>query len=271
MLTPIFLKGGFSSYMKTNYNRCFICLLTLFLFISAISPLSAFASTDIPFSAEPWCHTMIFPEDEMVVPTTIIVYLPGAGHTGSDQDDLERFARANHPVKYSRENTIPMPDDCVIVCFQAHGEYDFRKKSDELCEVIHALSASCPEAKVILAGHSNGALATYKIAAANNPDIDGYVFISGTQIEGSEKLSLIPNCLVVYGYESLIACRRDFSNLFYNTDITDEKYREEISYVEEVTNNAYFVSKKWNHSTAPEVFQEDFFWEWVSNVTPLTE
>lgn len=257
--------------MKTNSKRWLICLVALGLLLSTLTPLSAYATTDLPFEAKPWCHTMIFPEEEIVVPTTIIIYLPGAGHTGSDKDDLERFAQANHPVKYSREDSIPMPDDCVIICFQAHGENDFRNKSDELSEVINALSGSCPEAKIILAGHSNGALATYQMAAKGNPDIDGYVFISGMKSENTEKLSMIPNCLVVYGYESMLSCRTDFSNLFYNTDITDKKYHGASSYVEEVTNNAYFVSTKWDHGSAPQVFQEDFFWEWVSNVTTLTE
>ena len=257
--------------MKPNYKRCAICLLTLFLFFSIISPISASATTDIPFHGEPWCHTIIFPEEEIVVPSTIIIYLHGAGHAGYDKDALERFARANHPVRYSREDNIPMPDDCIIICFQENGNNTFWSKSDKLCEVISALSENCPEAKIILAGHSNGALTTYKIAAEGNNDIDGYVFISGLRAEKSEKLSLIPNCLVVYGYESMLSCRRDFSNLFYNTDITDTQYHQEISYVEEITNNAYFVSREWTHGTAPEIFQKDFFWEWVTNVTPLTE
>ena len=114
-------------------------------------------------------------------------------------------------------------------------------------------------------------MATYEIAASNNPDIDGYIFISGMQTKESEKLSLIPNCLVVYGYESMVAHRTDFSNLFYDTDISDNKYSGEIAYVEEVTNNAYFVNRSWSHGTAPEIFQEDFFWEWVNNINVLTE
>lgn len=257
--------------MKTNSTRCLVCLLVVGLFLSTLTPLSVAATTDLPMNGEPWCQTMIFPEEDLVHPNTIIIYLHGAGHTGQTTDDLERFARANHPLKYSRDGTLEMPDDCIIICFQARAEYAFSKKSDELCEVIHALSESRPEAKIILAGHSSGAMATYEIAATGNPDIDGYVFISGMKTDKAEKLSLIPNCLVVFGYEEMLGCRTDFSNLFYNTDIGDNKYREEISYVEEITNNAYFVSKKWDHGSAPQVFLEDFFWEWVSNVTPPTE
>lgn len=257
--------------MKTNSTRCFIITLVLVLVLSTLTPLTAYATTDIPLHGKPWCQTIIYPEEEIVVPSTIIIYLPGAGHTGSTQDDLERFARANHPVKYSREGNLPMPDDCIIICFQSKAEGEFKKKSSELAEVIHALSESCPDAKIILAGHSNGCLATYKIAASLNPDIDGYVFISGLMNDEDGKLPLIPNCLVVYGYEDLSARRTDFSNLFYNTDISDKKYRDNICYVEEVTNNGYILNAEWTHGTAPQVFLEDFFWEWVSNVTPLTE
>ncbi len=257
--------------MKPQYRRCLILALTLILFVSAISTPAFAASTDIPFSSTPWCYTVILPEEDIVVPNTIIIYLPGAGHTGLNQDSLENFARANHPVRYSREDLIPMPDDCAIVCLQPYGESDFRTKQDQLCEIFQTLSTSFPEAKILLAGHSNGAMATYEIAASNNPDIDGYIFISGMRTKESEKLSLIPNCLVVYGYESMVAHRTDFSDLFYDTDISDKKYSGEISYVEEVTNNAYFVNREWNHGTAPEIFQEDFFWEWVNNINVLAE
>ena len=257
--------------MKTNSTRCLVCLLVIGLFLTTFTPITVAATTDLPLDGEPWCQSMIFPEEDLVHPNTIIIYLHGAGHTGQTTDDLERFARANHPLKYSREGSLEMPDDCIIICFQAKAEYSFSKKADELCEVIGALSESRPEAKIILAGHSSGAMATYEIATLGNPNIDGYVFISGMQTDQTEKLSLIPNCLVVYGYESMISYRRDFSNLFYNTDITDKKFSNEISYVEEVTNNAYFVNKNWDHGSAPQVFLEDFFWEWVSNVTVLTE
>ena len=257
--------------MKPQYRRCLFLALTLILFVSAISTPAFAASTDIPFSAMPWCYTVILPEEDIVVPNTIIIYLPGAGHTGSNQDSLERFARANHPVKYSREDLLPMPDDCVIFCLQAYGENDFRTKQDQLCEVIQTVSSSFPEANILLAGHSNGAMATYEIAASNNPDIDGYIFISGMRTKESKKLSLIPNCLVVYGYESMVAYRTDFSELFYDTDISDKKYSGEISYVEELTNNAYFVNREWTHGTAPEIFQEDFFWEWINNIGVFNE
>ena len=267
----MFLKGGFSRYMKNNSTRCFVCLLVIGLFLSTLTPLSVEATTDLPLDGEPWCQTMIFPEEDLVHPNTIIIYLHGAGETGQNLDDLERFARANHPLKYSREGILEMPDDCIIICLQAKTEGAFSKKSDKLCEMIHLLSVDQPDTKIILVGHSSGAMATYEIAAAGNPDIDGYVFISGMRTDKTEKLSLIPNCLVVFGYEEMLGCRTDFSNLFYNTDIGDNKYREEISYTEEITNNAYFVSKKWDHGSAPQVFLEDFFWEWVSNVTPPTE
>lgn len=257
--------------MKNNSTRCFVCLLVIGLFLSTLTPLSVEATTDLPLDGEPWCQTMIFPEEDLVHPNTIIIYLHGAGETGQKLDDLERFARANHPLKYSREGILEMPDDCIIVCLQAKTEGAFSKKSDKLCEMIHLLSVDQPDTKIILVGHSSGAMATYEIAAAGNPDIDGYVFISGMRTDKTEKLSLIPNCLVVFGYEEMLGCRTDFSNLFYNTDIGDNKYREEISYTEEITNNAYFVSKKWDHGSAPQVFLEDFFWEWVSNVTILTE
>lgn len=257
--------------MKPKFKRCLVCLLTLVLLLSAFAPLNVFATTDIPFHGKPWCQTMIYPEEEIVVPTTVIIYIPGAGHTGSSKEDLERFALADHPLRYSRNGDLEMPDDCIFICFQSQTEGEFKSKSDELCEVIHALAETLPDAKIILAGHSNGALATYKIAASNNPDIDGYVFISGLKNPEDNKLPLLRNCMVVYGHESLSSSRKDFSNLFYNTDITDRKYQTSISYVEETTNNAYILNAKWTHGSAPQIFLEDFFWEWVSNVTPLTE
>lgn len=268
---PYILKGGFSLYMKPNSTRCLTYLLILCLFLSTFTPLKVEATTELSVAGEPWCQTMIFPEEDFVHPNTVIIYIHGAGETGRTVEDLERFARANHPLKYSREGTLEMPDDCMLICLQAKNEGEFSKKSNELCDMIHALSESQPDTKIILVGHSSGAMATYEIASTGNSDIDGYVFISGMQTDKCQKLPLIPNCLVVFGYEEMVAYRTDFSNLFYGIDISDKKYRDEISYVEEITNNAYFVSKKWNHGSAPQVFLEDFFWEWVNNVTPLTE
>lgn len=270
MSTPIFLKGGFSLYMKPNSTRCLVCLLAICLLLSTVTPLTASATTDLPFHGKPWCHTMIFAEEEIVNPTTIVIYLHGDGNNGNTKEDLDRLANVDHPLKYARENTLNLPDDCVMVCFQSKSNGQFRNKSDELCEVIHALSETCPDAKIILAGHSHGAMAAYKIAAAGNTDIDGYVFISGMQPGESEKLPFIPNCLVVFGSENLRASRSDFSALFRETDITDDKYANESSYVEESTNNAYFLGP-WTHGSAPQIFLEDFFWEWVSNVTVLDE
>ena len=256
--------------MKTNFKRCLVCFLILCLLCSTLTPLTVAATTDIPFDGEPWCQTMIFPEEELVHPTTIIIYLHGDGNSGKGKDDLERFAKADHPLKYSRENTLDMPDDCVIICFQSKYDGEFRKSSDELCEIIQALAETSPDSKIILAGHSHGAMAAYKIATTRNKDIDGYVFISGIQPSESDTLPLIPNCLVVYGSEEWRANRGDFSELFYQTDITNSKYAMTSSYVEEKTNNAYFLGP-WTHGSSPQIFQEDFFWEWVSNVTPLSE
>ena len=255
--------------MKPNSTRCLVFLLALCLLFFTITPLTAFATTDIPFDGKPWCHTMIFPEEEIVHPTTIIIYLHGDGNNGSRKEDLELLTKVDHPLKYAREDTLEIPDDCVIVCFQSHSNGEFRNKYDELCEVIHALAESCPEAKIILAGHSHGAMAAYKIAATGNTDIDGYVFISGIRPKESKTLTLIPNCLVVYGNEEWRASRSDFSDLFYQTDITDSKYAQVSSYSEETTNNAYFLGP-WSHGGSPQIFQEDFFWEWVSNVAILT-
>ena len=270
MSTPIFLKGGFSSYMKSNFKRCLILVLTLCLLFSATTPMTALATTDIPLAGTPWCQTMIFPEEEIVHPTTVIIYLHGDGNNGKTTEDLERFTLVDHPLKYAREGNLDIPDDCIIVCFQGTYNGEFRNKSDELCEVISALAQTCPEAKIILAGHSHGAMAAYKIAAAGNTDIDGYAFISGIQPQESERLTLIPNCLVVYGSEEWRSNRSDFSELFYQNDISDSQYARLSSLVEDKTNNAYFLGP-WSHGSSPQIFLEDFFWEWVSNVTLLTE
>ena len=255
--------------MKPNLARYLWYLVTVCLVFLLVTPLVALATTDIPFEGQPWCQTMIYPEEEIVHPNTIIIYLHGDGNNGKSKEDLEYLAKADHPLKYAREDTLKIPDDCIIICFQSHSNGEFRNNIDDLSEVIHAISEACPEAKIILAGHSHGAMAAYKIATTGTTDIDGYVFISGMRPTESNTLSLIPNCLVVYGAEDLRASRGDFSALFYQTDITNPKYARLSSYTEETTNNAYFLGP-WTHGSSPQIFQEDFFWEWVSNVVFLT-
>lgn len=250
-------------------KRCLTCLLMVVLLISTVTPLTASALTDVPFSGTPWCHTMIYAEDDLVTPSTIIIYLHGDGHNGYTKESLEFFTFADHPLKYAREDELPLPDDCVMICFQGHGDGDFRSRSDQLCEVIHAIAESCPDSKIILAGHSHGCLAAYKIAATGNTDIDGYVFISGVKPGESEDLSLIPNCFVMFGTEGWVAKRSDYSVLFREVDISDAEYGKDSYYVEETTNNVYAMVSKLGHSNAPKIFQEDIFWEWVSNVTPI--
>ena len=74
--------------MKPDYRRCLIHAVVLILLISTLTIPALAASHDTPFTAEPWCYSVIFPEEDFVVPNTIIIYIPGAGHTGAGYSAL---------------------------------------------------------------------------------------------------------------------------------------------------------------------------------------
>ena len=251
--------------MKKQCKRCLLlaccicCLLVAF-------PVTAFATTDIAMNDTPWDHVWIYAHDEIVVPNVVIIYLHGDGNSGYGVDSLERFQRVDHPLRYARNDTLPLPDDTIFICPQSGYDGEFRFKQEELTEFIHEIALAYPDALIILSGHSHGSLASYVMAANGNEDIDGYVFISGIKPPESKEISLIQNCLVVFGDETWLSKRGDYSNLFLKTDITAQEYRKVCTYIEEESNNG-FIRGPWGHGDAPKVFLEDFFWEWLNNIS----
>ena len=251
--------------MKKQFKRCFTlvcCIVCLLLTV----PQTAFAASDIAMDDDPWQHVWLYSEDTMAVPNVIIIYLHGDGNSGRGMKSLEKFSRVDHPLRYARNDTLPLPDDTLFICPQSSYDGEFRFKQEELTEFIHKIAQGYPDTKIILSGHSHGSLASYVMATNGNEDVDGYVFISGIRPPEAEKLSLIPNCLVVFGDETWLSKRGDYSNLFFEADITAQEYRKVCTYIEEESNNG-FIRGPWGHGDAPKVFLEDFFWEWLNNIS----
>ena len=87
----------------------------------------------------------------------------------------------------------------------------------------------------------------------------------------SEKIITLRNCMVVYGDEVWLSKRGDYSNLFYQEDITDSKFASESLHWETETNNLYVRGRSWHHGNTPSVFKEEFFWAWINNISKSVE
>ena len=249
--------------MKAKYKRCFSLFCCILLLVpTLVQP--AEAANDLGMEGDKWNFSFIYPEESISTPNAVIIYLHGDNTTGNSVESLESMTDIEHPLRYAREGTLTLPDDTIMICPQAHYNGEFRYKQEELEEFIHEIRCMFPDAILILSGASHGSLATYKIAAAGNSEVDGYVFIAGVRPGESKELSLIPNCMVAYGNETWLSRRCDYSALFTETDITDSEYRNETYYIEEETNNGY-IRGPWHHGNTPLIFLEDFFWEWVNN------
>ena len=251
--------------MKKQCKRWLILVCCVCCLLFAL-PQTALAVTDIAMEDSPWNHVWIYANDEIVVPNVVIIYLHGDGNSGYGLKGLEKFPKVDHPLRYARNDTLPLPDDTIFICPQSGYDGEFRFKQEELTEFIHMIAEAYPDALIILSGHSHGSLASYVMAANGNDDVDGYVFISGIRPPESEEISLMQNCLVVFGDETWLSKRGDYSNLFLKTDISDMEYRKECTYLEEESNNGY-IRGRWGHGDAPKVFLEDFFWEWLNNIS----
>lgn len=235
----------------------------MILFSATLCPVKAI--TVVEKRANPWNQAWIYPEDEIVTPNIVIIYLHGNGNNGSSNiKDLWVMANVNHPLKYAKEDTLVITDDVLIICPQSRGNGQFRSRRQDLSNMIKEIRDEFPEALLILAGHSNGAIATFIVATAENPCIDGYVFISGDRSGESAKLPFTKNCFVAYGINDNVRNRSVFSNLF-EIKISDNKYAQKCQVTDAITKNAYMVGN-WSHGQAPLVFLEDFFWEWVYKV-----
>lgn len=201
---------------------------------------------------------------------TVILYFHGSGNTGNSLNSLRNLMgkkAADNPVKYAtvfieEEWLVP---GTVIICPQAHNDNDFHENQDEIFWMIEQQEKLYPKANIILAGHSNGAMAIYRLALTH-PDIaDGWVFISGKSINNKQLDSDMCNVFVASGTGEInsrigLAKRQDFANLFFSelgTNITAWK--------EEDSHNAYFVGD-WTHGQTPRLFLEDFFWEWIVEI-----
>lgn len=254
--------------MRIKFKRCLTFMLCLLFFSSQITfPVQA---ADLPMDCDLWDYILIYGEELPPDPETIIIYLHGDNIRGTKKEDLERFATVEHPLKYARADEIPIPDNAMLICPLAEFDGQFRTEENNLGGFILFVRLMYPEAKIILAGASHGSLAAYNMAASFNEDVDGYVFISGIRPGEAEKLSTIRNCMVVFGDEHWLSKRGDYSNLFLKEDITDSKFAKESLHWEEETNNLY-VRGPWTHHNTPLVFTEDFFWEWVTNLSSIDE
>lgn len=255
--------------MKIKLKRC-LTLVVCLLFFSSQLVLPARANHDLSLDCGLWDYMMIYGEEIPSDPDTVIIYLHGDNTRGTTKDDLEKLATIEHPLKYARDDELSIPDNVLFICPQAEFDGQFRTQPDNLAGFILAMRIFYPEATIILAGASHGSLAAYNMAASLNEDVDAYVFISGIRPGESEKISALRNCMVVFGDEVWLSKRGDYSNLFYQDDITDSKFAKESLHYEEQTNNLY-IRGPWNHGNTPSVFKEDFFWEWVSNIQKSDE
>lgn len=247
--------------MKFIFMRCCLCFSLILVFLSAFSG-TAEAIMIVEKQDDPWNQAWIYPEDEVVTPNIVIIYLHGDGNNGSSNiNDLWVMAKVNHPLKYAKEETLAITDEVLIICPQSRGNAQFRNQQENLANMIAEIQEQYPDSLLLLAGHSNGAIAAYKVAIAENPYIDGYVFISGNKPAESPKLQFTKNCFVAYGENDSIHRRSDFSSLF-DIDISNSKYAKKCQVTDGITQNAYMVGK-WSHGQAPLVFLEDFFWDWV--------
>lgn len=255
--------------MKIKLKRCLTLVLCL-LFFSSQMIFPAHAASDLALDCDLWDYMMIYGEDVPPAPDVIIIYLHGDNVRGKTQEDLERFATIEHPLKYARADEIPLPDNVMFICPQAEFDGQFRTQPENLGGFILFVRLMYPDATLILAGASHGSLAAYNMASSFNEDVDAYVFVSGIRPGEAEKLSTIRNCMVVFGDEYWLSKRGDYSNLFLKADITDSKFARESIHWEEETNNLY-IRGPWTHHNTPLVFTEDFFWEWVSNISSSNE
>lgn len=252
--------------VKQNFKRTFALLFTILILSSVILPVSAYG-TDIQVPGNPWNHTMLYAEDEPINPNLIIIYLAGNGASGQKIEDLDVFAEMEHPVKYHREGLLELPDDAVFICPQEYMDGEFYFYNDIFEEMIHAIASSAPDARIILAGHAEGADTVYAIASRGNEYIDGYVFLSTSDFD-KDDLPNMKNVFIAYGKDKSENYRSIFRKLF-KTNILRWKYARESTITEEKTNNAYIVGD-WTAESTPLVLTEDFFWEWVFNIIPTT-
>ena len=252
--------------MRTYFKRC-VSVLIVFVLLFLILPGEAKAEITIEKrKGAIWNAVYLWPEEEKVKPTIVVIYLHGSSNYGKSMGDLVAFDRCEHPVKYAREGKLYLPDNVVFVCPQAKVERDFRdRQSEKLLAYIEEIRAEFLGAKLILAGHSLGAISIYKFVSNGYDPVDGYVFISGHQSSEPYKLPFITNAFVAFGAaESSIDRRGDFSALYEEHAISSRTYRQESYLLEEESHNAY-MAVPGGHAWAVRVILQEFFWEWLNS------
>ncbi len=253
--------------LELKFKKSFALLSVFLILVSVVLPVNAHG-TDIQVPGNPWNHVMLYAEDTPINPNVIIIYLAGYGASGKTIEDLDVFANMEHPLKYHREGLLELPDDAVFICPQEYLDGEFYFYNDIFEEMIHAIASSAPDATIILTGHAEGADTVYAIASRENEYIDGYVFLSASS-DDKDNLPSMKNVFVAYGENKSENNRTLFRKLF-KTNILKWKYSRQSSVFEEKNNNAYIVGP-WTAETTPLVLTEDFFWEWVTNVIPLSD
>ena len=246
--------------MKHFFIRC-VALTLIFLLCLNTTAMADFLIKEV--ASNPWNMMYIFPEEEEVIPNIVIIYLHGDGNNGTQKlETLKVMGKVDHPLKYAMNDTLSLTDDTIFICPQSRGNGQFRYQQDELLRLIRDIKIQFPESIILLAGHSNGAIAADKVALSGCEAIDGYVFISGNQPAESPLLQFVSNAFVAYGESDTVARRKDFKALFVENDISLYEYSKKCAFEEKDSHNAYMVGK-WTHGQAPRLFLEEFFWEWV--------
>ncbi len=246
------------------------------IFILTFSMLILFGTCKTGFMADVTCidnghwKCTVIENEQTTIVDRVIIYFHGSGNTGRNLRDLNNLMgkkAADGPTKYA--TTVQsdwITPGTVIVCPQAHNDKDFHENEDEVFHLINQQLSRYPNAKIILAGHSNGAIMLFKLAYKYGGDIvDGWAFISGKSPNGTTLNSTMTNVLVASGtgerYSKIgLARRADFDNLFYT-----KLGIEVTAWREEDTNNAYVVGD-WTHGQTPRIFLERFFWEWIADI-----
>jgi peptidoglycan hydrolase-like protein with peptidoglycan-binding domain len=96
------------------------------------------AVSDVPVDSEPWDYLYIYPNDEVVTPNIVIIYLHGSNNSGYSVESLQNLARVDHPLKYAREGTLPLPDDTIFICPQSRADGEFGNQTEVALKAVQS-------------------------------------------------------------------------------------------------------------------------------------
>lgn len=246
---------------KMSKPKIFGIILFLVVLFSAV------ANADIlvkDVKSNPWNYRVIANDTETTNTLKgVIVFLHGDGHNGKWLGDMCSLVDGDGPAMYAEKRTDWLPEGYIFICPQGHENADFRNKPEELISYLQQFKefAEKYDAQFICTGHSNGAIALYKVACMAPNLADKWAFISGHRpAEFHEELTC-QNSMVVYASnERMYAYREDFGGIF------PKKKLKSGSAVDSENGNAYYVTSDWSHGQTPKILLEDFFWEWVDGI-----